>query len=331
MAKDQKVTLNFKMSDGTTKAVSFTVPAGAGGILPPVAEVIDDNTDVQAVAERFFNAMEQKFTEPKVVQYFDVTDAADPTASPKTAFISIVPTDGGKFILASGAIAGSVRQPQVNYAWYNDDGSELVQIMEMMDTYRRGDGVTVEGDGTNAEGLFKVKLSTAANNALVLRTDEDTPGLFVPPTQSLKCVTGSGNFSFGYPDSKSAKNACGKMGTGVYWKVTISLGNAGAGNVAVVPRIWTNNIPCMEDGTLVPYQFIVDYVELRNNAVPSVAVWMVCMGVPTHLMSVTDGTLKKLQRGDNGLTNGLDDLYPLAPDGEHAQEPQWRSEYFYTS
>ena len=82
MAKDQKVTLNFKMSDGTTKAVSFTVPAGAGGILPPVAEVIDDNTDVQAVAERFFNAMEQKFTEPKVVQYFNVTDAADPTAPP---------------------------------------------------------------------------------------------------------------------------------------------------------------------------------------------------------------------------------------------------------
>nr|UVX63168.1 MAG: hypothetical protein [Bacteriophage sp.] len=176
MAKDQKVTLNFKMSDGTTKAVSFPVPAGAGGILPPVAEVIDANTDVQAVAERFFNAMEQKFTEPKVVQYFNVTDAADPTAPPKTAFISIVPTDGGKFILASGAIAGSVRQPQVNYAWYNDDGSESVQIMEMMDTYRRGDGMTVEGDGTNAEGLFKVKLSSKSGNALSI--DAENGGLF---------------------------------------------------------------------------------------------------------------------------------------------------------
>lgn len=176
MAKDQKVTLNFKMSDGTTKAVSFTVPAGAGGILPPVAEVIDANTDVQAVVERFFNAMEQKFTEPKVIHYFDVTDAADPTAPPNTAFISIVPTDGGKFILASGAIAGGVRQPQVNYAWYNDDGSESVQIMEMMDTYRRGDGMTVEGDGTNAEGLFKVKLSSKSGNALSI--DAENGGLF---------------------------------------------------------------------------------------------------------------------------------------------------------
>lgn len=176
MAKDQKVTLNFKMSDGTTKAVSFTVPAGAGGILPPVAEVIDANTDVQAVVERFFNAMEQKFTEPKVIQYFNVTDAAAPTAPPKTAFISIVPTDGGKFILASGAIAGSVRQPQVNYAWYNDDGSESVQIMEMMDTYRRGDGMTVEGDGTNAEGMFKVKLSSKSGNALSI--DKENGGLF---------------------------------------------------------------------------------------------------------------------------------------------------------
>lgn len=176
MAKDQKVTLNFKMSDGTTKAVSFTVPAGAGGIMPPVAEVIAANTDVQAVVERFFNAMEQKFTEPKVIQYFNVTDAADPTAPPKTAFISIVPTDGGKFILASGAIAGDVRQPQVNYAWYNDDGSESVQIMEMMDTYRRGDGMTVEGDGTNAEGMFKVKLSSKSGNALSI--DTENGGLF---------------------------------------------------------------------------------------------------------------------------------------------------------
>lgn len=199
MAKDQKVTLNFKMSDGTTKAVSFTVPAGAGGILHPVAEVIDANTDVQAVAERFFNAMKQKFTEPKVVQYLDVTDAADPTSSPKTAFISIVPTDGGKFILASGAIAGSVRQPQVNYAWYNDDGSESVQIMEMMDTYRRGDGMTVEGDGTNAEGLFKVKLSSKSGNALSI--DAKNGGLFaeafvvdLPAGTVLTTVTTPGRY-----------------------------------------------------------------------------------------------------------------------------------------
>lgn len=176
MAKDQKVTLNFKMSDGTTKAVSFTVPAGAGGILPPVAEAIYDNTDVQEVVERLFNAMEQKFTEPKVIQYFHVTDAADPTAPPKPAFISIVPTDGGKFILASGAIAGIVRQQQVVYAWYNDDGSESVQIMEMADTYRRGDGMTVEGDGTNADGLFKVKLSRKSGNALSI--DTENGGLF---------------------------------------------------------------------------------------------------------------------------------------------------------
>nr|UVN10745.1 MAG: hypothetical protein [Bacteriophage sp.] len=201
MAKDQKVTLNFKMSDGTTKAVSFTVPAGAGGILPPVAEVIDANTDVQAVVERFFNAMEQKFTEPKVIHYFDVTDAADPTAPPKTAFISIVPTDGGKFILASGAIAGSVRQPQVNYAWYNDDGSESVQIMEMMDTYRCGDGMTVEGDGTNAEGLFRVKLSSKSGNALSIDAESATPGLFceafvvdLPAGTVLTTVTTPGRY-----------------------------------------------------------------------------------------------------------------------------------------
>ena len=48
--------------------------------------------------------------------------------------------------------------------------------MEMMDTYRRGDGMTVEGDGTNAEGLFKVKLSSKSGNALSI--DAENGGLF---------------------------------------------------------------------------------------------------------------------------------------------------------
>lgn len=195
--------------------------------------------------------------------------------------------------------------------------------------------VIITNEGLDDKRAFiGVRVSSRANNALSLVTpsqSQNERGLFVPPTQTLKRGTGGGNFTFGYPDNKSARNACGKMGTGVYWKVTISLDNAGAGNVAVVPRIWTNNIPCMEDGTLVPYQFVVDYVESRNNGIPTVAVWLICMGVPTHLMDVTSGALKKLQRADNGLTNGLDDLYPLAPEGEYAQEPQWRREYFYTA
>lgn len=31
MAKDQKVTLNFVLNDGSTQSVSFVVPAGADG------------------------------------------------------------------------------------------------------------------------------------------------------------------------------------------------------------------------------------------------------------------------------------------------------------
>lgn len=146
---------------------------------------------------------------------------------------------------------------------------------------------------------------------------------------SFKRGTGGGNFSFNYPDNKTAKNACGKMGKGVYWKTTIQLDNAKAGVPAVVARLWTNNLPCMEDGTLVPYQFVVDYIRANNNTVPSVAVWLICMGIPTHLMDITDGTLKKLQRVKSGLNSGLDDLFPEAPDGEYAQEPQWRLEYIY--
>lgn len=192
---------------------------------------------------------------------------------------------------------------------------------------------SLSGSGTTASPL-EVKISNRDGNALALIPNSESTserGLFVPPIQSLERGTSSGNFSFNNQDNKSAEDACGKMGTGVYWKVTLSLYNAGAGNVAVMPRIWTNDIPCMEDGTLVPYQIVTDYVAAYNNAVPSVAVWLICMGVPTHLMSITDGTIKKLQRSYNGLTNGLDDLYPLAPEGESAHEPQWRRECFYTA
>lgn len=182
-----------------------------------------------------------------------------------------------------------------------------------------------------------VRLSGRSGNSLsIIEQDGTIPsteiGLYVPSATATRISrnTGGGNFSFGYPDNKSAKYACGKMGKGVYWKITTSLDNAGAGNVAVISKLWTNDIPCMEDGTLVPYQFVVDYVESRNNAIPSVAVWMICMGVPTHTMKITTGAKTKLQRANNGLINGLDDLYPLAPSGEYAQEPMWQREYFYT-
>lgn len=181
-----------------------------------------------------------------------------------------------------------------------------------------------------------LRLSTRSGNSLsVIEPDGTIPtaetGLFVPPGATMKRGTGGGNFSFGYPDNKTAKTACGKLGAGVYWKVTVTLSDAGAGNVATMPRVWTNDIPCMEDGTLTPYQFVVDYVESRNNAIPSAAVWMICMGVPTHTINITTGVMTKLQRADSGVTGGLDDLYPVAPSGEYAQEPMWRREYFYTA
>lgn len=152
--------------------------------------------------------------------------------------------------------------------------------------------------------------------------------MFDTKSKVLTRKTDSGSFSFNYPDTKTAKNACGKMGLGVYWKTTVPLHSVGNGDTNVIPQFWTTKIPCMADGTLVPYKFVVDYVEAASNATPSVAVWLICDGVPTHTMDITTGTTTQLQHAGSALTNGLNNTYPFAPPGDLAHEPTWSCAYF---
>lgn len=232
------------------------------------------------------------------------------------AYLITIPVSGdGYYVLATGYV-----QEEPPTKW------DMQGYVRVRDGAVDGNPTYIVNERTDMSLLLRtLNLYSSDGTVTITRELND----FNIKGKTLARGVGRGNFSFRYPDNKSAKNACGKMGTGVYWKVTIALDNAGAGNVAVIPHIWTNDIPCMEDGTLVPYQFVVDYIAANNNAIPTAAVWLICMGVPTHLMDVTSGALEKLQRADSGLVNGLDDLYPLAPDGEFAQEPQWRREYFY--
>lgn len=183
-----------------------------------------------------------------------------------------------------------------------------------------------EGNPKNAG--IKVRLSSRANNNLKLvpLSESSTErGLFA---SKMTRGTGGGNWSFGYPDSPGAKNACGKMGSGIYFKSTIDLNNANVGDVNVKVDVWIKNLPCMEDGTLVSHRVIVDYVSSTTSAKPTVAIWLICDTPPTHMINIESKTITKLQRSPESPTTGLPD-YPTAPDGEFAQEFTYSRQYFY--
>lgn len=150
------------------------------------------------------------------------------------------------------------------------------------------------------------------------------------PVSAFTRGTGGGNWSFGYADNKAAAQACGHLGTGVYWKVTITLSNAGAGNVNVPVDVWLKKLPCSEDGTIVSHRVIVDYASSTNNATPTAAVWLICDVAPTHLIDITTGTIAPLYRSPDAATTGLPE-YPTPPDGENVNEPSYSRQYFYAS
>ena len=105
MAKNQKVTLHIKLSDGTVKDVSFIVPAGESVpqvTTAPVVELIMDTATRQEVLDRFFLEHDKKQTETKVIHWADVTDPLQPDARSSEAYIFIEPTEGGKYMTANG-------------------------------------------------------------------------------------------------------------------------------------------------------------------------------------------------------------------------------------
>lgn len=183
-----------------------------------------------------------------------------------------------------------------------------------------------QGNPKNA--AIAARISTRANNNLRLIPNSESTaerGLFA---SKMTRGTGGGNWSFGYPDSPGAKNACGKIGSGVYWKSTVEMSNANAGDVNVKVDVWIKNLPCMEDGTLVSHRVLVDYASATTSAKPTAAIWLICDTAPTHMINIETKTITKLQRSPDALTTGLPD-YPTAPDGEFAQEFTYSRQYFY--
>lgn len=309
------------------------LPSGlfAGGLLDaPVTEFIDkpSGTDITP-------AYNKKYAANNI--YLVGVNQGDYTLDVSNLTISALGLSPGYKIRLTAWSRGNSTVTLKGTSWTPSGSNTTGQVIQLSSRFTCWEITITAGTAPHVIQAWpvvpgSVQVSSKSDNAIqLLDSSSTTPGLYAPPSTTLKRGTGGGNFSFGYPDSKGARNACGRMGTGVYWKTTTTLSNAGAGNTAVMPKLWISKIPCMEDGTLVPYQFIVDYVESVNGAVPTAAVWLICTGTPTHLMDITTGTLTKLQMASSAVTSGLSGVYPVAPNGEYAQEPEWRREYFYTA
>lgn len=154
------------------------------------------------------------------------------------------------------------------------------------------------------------------------------------PAKTWKRQDGSGNFSFGYPDTKTAANACGHIGSGIYWKLTVTLSFPTAGDKNISFRAWLKSLPCLEDGTIVPHRVRHEYVTAASSSTkPTVIIWLICDTAPTHLVNPETGEITQLMRSETQITTGLPE-YPIAPseinDGAPV-EPEYYQEYFYSS
>ncbi|EFN7975609.1 hypothetical protein ED769_14875 [Escherichia coli] len=189
---------------------------------------------------------------------------------------------------------------------------------------------SLNGDGTTNNKLG-VRVSNRANNTLLFIDEEigAEGGLYVPPAKTLKRKATSGNFSFNYPDNTAGASACGKYGSGVYWKTDVTLYQPDDGDTNVLVHAQLQQIPCRSDKTPVPYQLFVDYKSVGSSQKPGIYLWLICMEAPTHLLDTSTGNISQLTRGDTGLSSGgLNDLYPS---GNAAVEPRYIVQYLFSS
>lgn len=288
--------------------------AAAGGLPGLPAAPLGD----QITPQEFDNKVQEAFNKTQIptevtAEHYGMN--VDPYGGFEAYLITIPVAGDGYYVLASGYVQESpptkwdvqgyvrIRDGAVdgNPTYIVNDRTDMSLLLRSLNLYSSDSSVSIVQDGNDWNIKSKV----------------------------LTRGTGGGNFSFGYPDNKSAANACGHMGTGVYWKVTIQLSNAGAGNTNVPVNVWLKKLPCSEDGTPVSHRVVVDYTAAATGAtIPNAAVWLICDVPPTHLIDITTGDITQLYRGANTDTTGLPE-YPTPPEGQSANEPSYSRQYFY--
>ena len=147
------------------------------------------------------------------------------------------------------------------------------------------------------------------------------------PQPTMRLSATSGNFSFNYRDTPSAKNAAGRSGSSIYLKTTVDLNRSPAGSTDVMVDVRLTEIPCTEDGTYLDYDIYAEYPSVVGSGQPTVAVWLILPTVPTHTIDPKTKVITKLLRGD-GLS-GLNGIIPIAGADEQVHEFKYFLQYSY--
>ncbi len=170
---------------------------------------------------------------------------------------------------------------------------------------------SMDGTGKSDDNL-RVRVSNKTNNRLLSMQLPVTSGggLYTKPQKVIKCADKELGFVCNGLDDPSAESACGKFGSGVYWKLKITLNDADTGdnNILVYPQLVT--LPCKSDGALVPFQLKVDYPQVISTVTPYIYLYLICSEIPTH--HIVPSTLYKSEiRRSATITTptGLDDVY----------------------
>lgn len=175
---------------------------------------------------------------------------------------------------------------------------------------------SINGDGINDK--LGIRISNKAGNSLKL---VDQPiinrgGLFTKPTETIKCASVGGPVICEGPDTPGAETACGKFGTGVYWKKKIMLREASSGdnNILVFPDLIS--VPCKSDETPVPYQLLINYPTIKPGNTPHIYLLLICTEIPTHTINLINRHKAEIKRGVAITTpTGLDDIYSASNPG----------------
>lgn len=195
-------------------------------------------------------------------------------------------------------------------------------------------GIPKAPDGQTIKSVNAVvkEIDSAQQVTLTFTMTDDTnqqASFNIPfsPQPTMKLSATSGNFSFNYSDTPSAKNAAGRSGSSIYLKTTVDLSRAPAGSTDVMVDVRLTEIPCTEDGTYLDYDIYAEYPSVVGSGQPTVAVWLILPTVPTHTIDPKTKTITKLLRGD-GLS-GLNGIIPIAGADEQVHEFKYFLQYSY--
>lgn len=189
---------------------------------------------------------------------------------------------------------------------------------------------SMNGTGESNDKLG-IRISNKTGNSLQLIDNLITSGggLYAAQKETIKYADMTGYIICEGPDNPSAEVACGKFGSGVYWKkkITLSKVKNGDNDILVYPQLLS--FPCKSDDTPVPYQLIINYPLIQSGQTPYIYLYLICSGIPTHIINLRTLYKSEIRRGVAITTpTGLDDIYETANPGNG---PQFVLQYMYSS